>query len=47
LTLSVLPNNFDELDALLKLREDINIVGDWNCSAYAIMSQLYPQTYGG
>jgi hypothetical protein len=28
LTLSVLPNNFDELDALLKLREDINIVGD-------------------
>jgi hypothetical protein len=23
------------------------MVGDGNCSVYAIMSQLYPQTYGG
>jgi hypothetical protein len=37
----------DEVDELLKLREEINIVGDENCSVYAIMSQLYPQTYGG
>jgi hypothetical protein len=37
-TLPVLSNNFDELDELLKLREDINMVGDGNCSVYAIMS---------
>jgi hypothetical protein len=44
--LPVLSNNIDELDELLKLREDINMVGDGNCSVYAIMSQLYPPTYG-
>jgi hypothetical protein len=32
---------------LLKLREEINMVGNGNCSVYAIMSQLYPQAYGG
>jgi hypothetical protein len=31
----------------LKLREKINMVGDGNCSVYTIMSQLYPQTFGG
>jgi hypothetical protein len=47
LTLPILSNNFDKLDVLLKQREDINILGDGNCSVYAIISQLYPQTYGG
>jgi TorA maturation chaperone TorD len=32
---------------LLKLREIINMLGYGNCTVYAIMSQLYPQTYGG
>jgi hypothetical protein len=40
-------NNEDELDDLLKLREEINMVGDGNCSVYALMSQLYPEIYGG
>jgi hypothetical protein len=44
--LVVLSNNFDELDVLLKLREEINMLGDGNYSVYAIMSHLYPQTYG-
>jgi hypothetical protein len=43
----VLPNNFDELDALLKLREEINMLAEGNCSVYVIISQLHPQTYGG
>jgi hypothetical protein len=47
LTLPVLSNNFDELDGILKLREEINMVGDGNCSVYPIMSQLYTRTYGG
>jgi hypothetical protein len=38
LTLPVLSNNFDELDALLKLREEISKLGYGNCSVYAIMS---------
>jgi hypothetical protein len=37
----------DELDELLKLREEINMLSEENCSAYAIISQLYPQTYRG
>jgi hypothetical protein len=35
------------LDELLKLGEKINMLGDGNCTVYALMSQLYPQTYGG
>jgi hypothetical protein len=38
LTLPAVSNNFDELDALLKLREEIDMLGDGNCSVYAIMS---------
>jgi hypothetical protein len=34
----------DELDELLKLREEINMHGDGNCTTYAVISQLYPQT---
>jgi hypothetical protein len=41
------PAPHDELDDLLKLRMNINMLGDWNCTVYAIMSQLYPQMYGG
>jgi hypothetical protein len=41
------PGPSDELDELLKLRVNINMMGDWNCTVYAIMSQLYPQTYDG
>jgi hypothetical protein len=41
------PSPADELDELLKLRQVINMVGDGNCTVYAIMSQLYPQTYRG
>jgi hypothetical protein len=41
------PSPTDELDELLKLRQIINMVGDGNCTVYAIMSQLYPQTYSG
>jgi hypothetical protein len=41
------PGPSDELDELLKLRVDINMLGDGTCTVYAIMSQLYPQTYGG
>jgi hypothetical protein len=37
----------DELDELLKLREEINMHGDGNCTTYAVISQLYPQTFGG
>jgi hypothetical protein len=37
----------DEVDELLKMRALINMIPDGNCSVYAIMSQLYPQTYGG
>jgi hypothetical protein len=37
----------DELDELLKLREEINMLGDGNCTVYAVISQLYPQTFGG
>jgi hypothetical protein len=37
----------DEVDELLKMRVLINMIPDGNCSVYAIMSQLYPQTYGG
>jgi hypothetical protein len=40
------PSPADELDELVKLRQIINMTGDGNCSVYAIMSQLYPQTYG-
>jgi hypothetical protein len=32
---------------LLRQREDINLLGDGNCSVYKIISQLYPETYGG
>jgi hypothetical protein len=35
------------LDELLKLIEVINMLGDGNCTVYALMSQLYPQRYGG
>jgi hypothetical protein len=37
----------DELDVLLKLREEINMYGDGNCTTYVVISQLYPQTFGG
>jgi hypothetical protein len=37
----------DEVDELLKMRALINMIPDGNCSLYAIMSQLNPQTYGG
>jgi hypothetical protein len=37
----------DELDELLKLREEINMYGDGNCTVSAVISQLYPQTFGG
>jgi hypothetical protein len=40
------PRSPDVLDELLKLREVINVMGDGNCTVYAIMSQLYPLTYG-
>jgi hypothetical protein len=42
-----LPTPSDELDELLKLREEINMIDERNCTVYAIISQLYPQTYGG
>jgi hypothetical protein len=41
------PKPPDELDELLKLREEINILSNGNCSVYTIINQLYPQTYGG
>jgi hypothetical protein len=37
----------DELDELLKLREEINMYGDGNCTTYVVISQLYPQSFGG
>jgi hypothetical protein len=37
----------DELDELLKLRQEINMIADGNCTVYAVISQLYPQTFGG
>jgi hypothetical protein len=41
------PSPADELDELLKLREKINMLGDRNCTVYALMSQLYPETFCG
>jgi hypothetical protein len=38
--------NKNELDELLKLRQEINMIADGNCTVYAVISQLYPQTFG-